>query len=76
MNTSSVNYKVHDLLNKMSVTDEDFQSSIRIRLTIFNVRSQMKGEETNTNVIVFDLTWLEPMIYCTRGNHANHYTLI
>ena len=61
----------------MSVTDEDFHSSIRIRLTIFNVRSQMKGEAAYTNLIVFDLTrpGLKPMIYCTRGDHTNHYTI-
>ena len=35
----------------------------------------MKGEAAYTNVIVFDLTRLEPMIYCTRGDHANHYTI-
>jgi hypothetical protein len=34
------------------------------------------GEATNTNCIVFCLTrsGLEPTIYCTRGEHANHYT--
>jgi hypothetical protein len=34
------------------------------------------GEATNTNFIVFGLTrpGLEPMIYHTRGEHANHYT--
>ena len=33
-------------------------------------------EATNTNFIDFGLTWLglEPMIYHTRGEHANHYT--
>jgi hypothetical protein len=33
------------------------------------------GEATNTNFIVFDLTrpQLEPKIYRTRGEHANHY---
>jgi hypothetical protein len=33
------------------------------------------GEATNTNFIVFGLTrpGLEPMIYSTRGEHANHY---
>jgi hypothetical protein len=37
-------------------------------------------EATNTNFIVFGLTFgltrsgFEPMIYCTRGEHANHYT--
>jgi hypothetical protein len=32
---------------------------------------------TNTNLIVFGLTWsrLEPTIYCTRSEHANHYTI-
>ena len=31
---------------------------------------------TNTNLMVFGLTWsgLEPTIYCTRGEHVNHYT--
>jgi hypothetical protein len=35
----------------------------------------LSGEATNTNFIVFGLTQLglEPMIYCTRGEHANHY---
>ena len=34
------------------------------------------GEATNTNCIVFGLTrtGLEPTIYRTRGEHANHYT--
>ena len=34
------------------------------------------GEATNTNFIVFGLTrrGLEPTIYRTRGEHANHYT--
>ena len=33
------------------------------------------GEETNTNFIVFglQLPGLEPTIYRTRGEHANHY---
>ena len=33
---------------------------------------------TNTNFIVFGLTWrdLEPTIYRTRGEHANHYATI
>jgi hypothetical protein len=33
-------------------------------------------EKTNTNFIVFGLTrsGLEPTIYRTRGEHANHYT--
>jgi hypothetical protein len=37
----------------------------------------LSGEATNTNFIVFDLTQLglEPMIYRTRGKHANHYTM-
>jgi hypothetical protein len=36
----------------------------------------LRGEATNTNFIVFGLTWpgLEPTIYNTRGEHANHYT--
>jgi hypothetical protein len=35
----------------------------------------LSGEATNKNFIVFALTQLglEPMIYCTRGEHANHY---
>jgi hypothetical protein len=35
------------------------------------------GEATNTNFIVFGLTrpGLEPMIYRTLGEHANHYTI-
>ena len=34
------------------------------------------GEATNTNFIVFGLTrsGFEPMIYSTRGKHANHCT--
>ena len=34
------------------------------------------GEATNTNFIVFGLTQsgLEPTIYHSRGEHANHYT--
>ena len=36
----------------------------------------LSKETSNTNSIVFDLTrpGLEPMIYRTRGEHANHYT--
>ena len=35
----------------------------------------LSGEATNTNFIVFGLTrlGLEPTIYRTRGEHANHY---
>ena len=35
----------------------------------------LSGKATNTNFIVFGLTrpGLEPMIYCTLGEHANHY---
>ena len=36
----------------------------------------LSREETNTNFIVFGLArlGLEPTIYRTRGEHANHYT--
>jgi hypothetical protein len=36
----------------------------------------LSGEATNTNFIVFALTrsGLEPTIYGTQGEHANHYT--
>ena len=36
----------------------------------------LNGEATNTNLIVFGFTWsgLEPTIYRTRGEHANHNT--
>ena len=36
----------------------------------------LNREKTNTNFIVFGLTYsgLEPMIYHSRGEHANHYT--
>jgi hypothetical protein len=36
----------------------------------------LNGEATNSNFIVFGLTrsGLEPTIYHTRGEHANHYT--
>ena len=35
----------------------------------------LSGEATTTNYIVFGLTrpGLEPTIYCTRSEHANHY---
>ena len=35
----------------------------------------LSGETTNTNVIVFGLIrpGLDPTIYSTRGEHANHY---
>jgi hypothetical protein len=38
--------------------------------------SVLSGEATNTNFIVFGLTrsGIDPMIYHTRGEHANHYT--
>jgi hypothetical protein len=37
----------------------------------------LSEEATNTNFIVFSLTrsGLEPTIYHTRGEHANHYTI-
>ena len=36
----------------------------------------LSGEAINTKFIVFGLTWsgLELTIYCTRSEHANHYT--
>jgi hypothetical protein len=36
------------------------------------------GEASNTNVILFGLTRprLEPTIYHTRGEHANHYNTV
>jgi hypothetical protein len=36
----------------------------------------LRGEATNTNLIVFGLTQpgLELMIYRNRGKYANHYT--
>jgi hypothetical protein len=36
----------------------------------------LSGEATDTNLIVFGFTRsaLEPTIYRTRGEHANHYT--
>jgi hypothetical protein len=36
----------------------------------------LSGEATNTNFIVFGLTpsGLEPTVYRTRGEHANHCT--
>jgi hypothetical protein len=37
----------------------------------------LSGEATNTNLIEFGLTRsvVEPTIYHTRGEHANHYTI-
>ena len=37
----------------------------------------LSGEATNTIFLVFGLTrpGLEPTIYCTRGDHTNHYTI-
>ena len=36
----------------------------------------LSGEAINTNLKVFGLTRsrLEPTIYCTQGEYANHYT--
>jgi hypothetical protein len=36
----------------------------------------LSGEATDTNLIVFGLnrSGIEPTIYRTRGEHANHYT--
>ena len=36
----------------------------------------LSGEATNANFIVFGLnrSRFEPIIYCTGGEHANHYT--
>ena len=41
-----------------------------------NLCCVLSREATHTNFIVFGLTWLglEPMIYLTQGEHANHYT--
>jgi hypothetical protein len=41
------------------------------------VMHQKYGEATNTNCIVVGLTrpGLEPTIYHTRAEHANHYTV-
>jgi hypothetical protein len=38
----------------------------------------LSGEAINISFIVFDLTGseLEPMIYCSRGKHANHTTTL
>jgi hypothetical protein len=38
--------------------------------------SVLNGEATNTNFVVFGFTrpGLEPPIYRSRGEHANHYT--
>jgi hypothetical protein len=35
----------------------------------------LSEEATNINFIIYSLTrlGLEPTIYCTRGEHANHY---
>jgi hypothetical protein len=43
---------------------------------LYSLSLMLSGEATNTNFIVFGLTrsGLEPTIYCTRGEHANHYT--
>ena len=40
------------------------------------MQSANSREATNTNFIIFGLTRLvlEPTIYCTRGEHTNHYT--
>jgi hypothetical protein len=40
-------------------------------------RVALSGEATNTNCIVFGLTrpGVEPTIYHTRSEHANHYTI-
>jgi hypothetical protein len=37
----------------------------------------LSGEATNTNLIEFGLTRsvVEPTIYHTRGEHANHYAI-
>jgi hypothetical protein len=31
-------------------------------------------DAANTNFVVFDWTRLKPMIFCTQGEHVNHYT--
>ena len=37
----------------------------------------VEAEKQQIPILVFGLSWsgLEPMIYCTRGEHANHYTI-
>ena len=39
-------------------------------------QSVFSGEATNSNFIIFGLTrsGLEPTMYCTRGEHVDHYT--
>ena len=43
---------------------------------LFSYCCMLSGEATNINFIVFALTrsGLKPTIYCTGGEHANHYT--
>jgi hypothetical protein len=45
-------------------------------LFLLNAACVLNGEATNTNFIVFGLTrrGLDPTIYRTRVEHANHYT--
>jgi hypothetical protein len=67
----------------LSAVDHWFESTsgqTRIRaaqsLLFLLSTAGLAGKQQKTNFIVFGLTrcGLEPMIYCTQGEHVNHYT--
>ena len=43
---------------------------------LFLLNAACLAEKQQIPILIFDLTWqgLETMIYCTRDEHANHYT--
>jgi hypothetical protein len=56
----------------------DTLSRFRANQSLLFLLNAACGEARNTNFIVFDLIRpeLEPMIYRTRGKHANHYATL
>jgi hypothetical protein len=62
-------------LRKVPAFGSHFSLSLLSRCSEF-MPLFLVGEATNTNFIVFGLTrpGLDPTIYHTRGEHANHYT--
>jgi hypothetical protein len=56
----------------------NISSWVRVNQSLFPYCYVHSGEATNTNCLVFNFTrlGLEPTIYRTRGEHANHYTIV
>ena len=64
---------------KSETTQEEFKDRGNMAgnfPTMSDIQIKESGEAANTNFIVIGLTrlGLKPTIYCTQGEHANHYT--